>query len=272
MKFKMTLFAAMIAVCALQAQTKPEVLTNKGVIELSKAGFGKDMILSKIESSNCKFDLSTTAMIELKKQGVSEDVVKAMMDQSSTGTSARSGGPSASQGSGGSANTGKKVTAASAKNSKSLASSVDLMNHVYSYEKSNMAVVALDKAVAGIRTKQGPFGGSIMLHVDGAKSPTRVSANSTFSFVINTGSAALPELVLYKLKPGKNKREVASMKVNSFSGVKTGEDVISLNISKLEEGIFLITPVKALIAGEYFFSGKPVANATSTDAYTFGVD
>jgi hypothetical protein len=270
MKFKSTLFAAMITASALQAQTKPEVLTNKGVIELSKAGFGKDMILSKIESSNCKFDMSTTAMIELKKQGVAEDIVKAMMDQNSGG--AGSGGTSASQGSGGSATTGKKVPAASVKNSKSLASSVDLMNHVYSYDKSSMAVVALDKAVAGIRTKQGPFGGSVMLHVDGAKSPTRVSANSTFSFVINTGSASLPELVLYKLKPGKNKREVASMKVNSFSGVKTGEDVISLNVSKLEDGIFLITPVKPLIAGEYFFSGKPVANATSTDSYTFGVD
>ncbi|RYY13876.1 MAG: hypothetical protein EOO04_31165 [Chitinophagaceae bacterium] len=158
------------------------------------------------------------------------------------------------------------------KSANNLAASVDLMNHVYAYNKATQSTVALEKSVAGIRTKQNPFGGSVMLHVDGAKSATRVPSQESMAFVINTGSSALPELILYKLKSGKDKREVASMKVNSFSGMKTGEDVISLNVSKLEDGIFLITPVKSLVKGEYFFSGKPVAGASSADAYSFGVE
>ncbi|RYY15916.1 MAG: hypothetical protein EOO04_27825 [Chitinophagaceae bacterium] len=75
MKFSTILLIFLVFMSASNAQTKPEVLTNKGVIELSKAGFGKDMILAKIESSNCKFDVSTAALIDLKKQGVPDDVV-----------------------------------------------------------------------------------------------------------------------------------------------------------------------------------------------------
>ena len=62
------------------------------------------------------------------------------------------------------------------------------------------------------------------------------------------------------------------MKVNSFTGVKTGEDVIPFNVIKLKEGIFQISPNKTLEKGEYFFTGKPVSNATSVDSFCFGVD
>jgi hypothetical protein len=273
MKFNTILFACFMISSAVFSQTKPEVLTNKGVIELSKAGFGKDMILAKIESSNCKFDVSTAALIDLKKQGVPDDVVKAIMDRSnSTSTSGGTAPAPNTSGSSSSSSNGSKKAIVSSKTANNLAAGVDLMNHVYSYNKSTQAVAPLEKSVAGIRTKQGPFGGSVMLHVDGAKAATRIASQETLSFVINTGSSALPELMLYKLKSGKDKREVASMKLNSFTGMKTGEDVISLNVSKLEDGIFLITPVKSLAKGEYFFSGKPVAGATSADAYSFGVE
>lgn len=254
-----------LAIClfgfiSLFSQAKTEILTNKGVIELSKAGFGKDMILSKIESSTCKFDVTTAALIELKKQGVSEDVVKAIMDRSSVSTQ-----PAKTQ-------SLNREMASPAKSTASLATAVNMMNHVYSLNKTSRAVIPLEKAVAGIRTKQGPFGGSVMIHVEGAKSATRIAANQSQVFVVNTGSGVLPELLLYKLKPGKNKREVASMKVNSFTGMKTGEDVITLNIIKLEDGIFQITPSSTLASGEYLFSAKPVAGASSSDAYTFGID
>ncbi|RYG04100.1 MAG: hypothetical protein EOO02_06885 [Chitinophagaceae bacterium] len=210
-------------------------------------------------------------MIELKKQGVHEDVVKAIMDyQPGTTSNNKSGGGTSATSA--ATSSAKTPAAKSSGKGRSLASSVDLMNHVYNLNKSTNGVTALEKSVAGIRTKQGPFGGSVMLHVDGAKSGVRVAADDNMTFVINTGGSTLPELVLYKLKSGKDKREVASMKINSFTGVKTGEDIVSLNVTKLEDGIFQVTAVKPLVKGEYFFTGKPVAGATSQDAYSFGIE
>ncbi|PVD51658.1 hypothetical protein DC498_13090 [Terrimonas sp.] len=243
------------------ATAKGDALTNKSIIDLHKAGLGDEIILTKIAQSKCAFDLSTDGLIDLKSKGVSADVIKAMMNKSESGT-----GNSA-------INTATiKEPVKSNSSGKTGSPSPELMNHVYVYDKSNQSAKPLEKSVAGIRTKQGMFGGSAMLQVDGAKSAVQIAPAETISFVINTGGATLPELTLYKLKSVKNKREVASMKVNSFSGVKTGEDVISLNISKLSEGIFEVTPAKKLEKGEYFFTGKPAAGANSMDAYTFGIE
>lgn len=240
---------------------KSDALTNKSIVDLHKAGLGDEIILTKIAQSKCAFDLSTDALIDLKSKGVSADVIKAMMNKSESGT-----GNSVAN------TTNAKEPVKSNNSGKTGSPSPELMNHVYFYDKSNQSAKPLEKSVAGIRTKQGVFGGSAMLQVDGAKSAIQLTQSESTSFIINTGGATLPELTLYKVKSVKNKREVASMKVNSFSGVKTGEDVISLNISKLSDGVFEVAPAKKLEKGEYFFTGKPTAGANSMDAYTFGVE
>jgi hypothetical protein len=61
------------------APTEPP-LHNEDVIKLAKAGFKDATILKKIGSSSCQFDTSTDALTQLKKSGVSEAVVEAMMD------------------------------------------------------------------------------------------------------------------------------------------------------------------------------------------------
>lgn len=241
--------------------TKSNALTNKNIIDLHKAELGDDIILAKITQSACAFDLSTEGLIDLKSKGVSADVIKAMMNTIDSGTSnAVANTPTV------------KEPIKTNRAGKTGTPSPELMNHVYVYDKDNQSSTPLEKSVAGIRTKQGMFGGSAMLQVDGAKSAIQLKQSESNSFVINTGGSTLPELTLYKLKSVKNKREVASMKVNSFTGVKTGEDVILLNISKLSEGVFEIAPAKKLEKGEYFFTGKPAAGSNSMDAYTFGVE
>src|SRR5215831_4479619 len=63
------------------AQT--EVLTNSTIIELTKAGLAPDLIVAKMHSSSPKFDVSATALIELKRSGVDDGVI-AWMIQSAT--------------------------------------------------------------------------------------------------------------------------------------------------------------------------------------------
>jgi hypothetical protein len=54
-------------------------LTNAAVVKLVKADFKEKTIISIIESRASRFDLSTEQMIDLKKSGVSEKIILAML-------------------------------------------------------------------------------------------------------------------------------------------------------------------------------------------------
>lgn len=54
-------------------------LTNAAVVKLVKAGFREKSIITIIASRPARFDLSTDRLIELKRTGVSEKVILAMM-------------------------------------------------------------------------------------------------------------------------------------------------------------------------------------------------
>jgi len=72
---------------AVTAQTQTETLTNAKVIEMAKVGLGDEIVLNKIKTSGCKFDVSTDALIELKKGGVSDAVIALMMEKDDGTTS-----------------------------------------------------------------------------------------------------------------------------------------------------------------------------------------
>jgi hypothetical protein len=55
------------------------LLTNASVVKLVKAGFKEKSIITIIGARPVKFDLSTDRLIELKRTGVSEKVILAMM-------------------------------------------------------------------------------------------------------------------------------------------------------------------------------------------------
>jgi hypothetical protein len=57
-----------------------EVLTNDAVVTMVKAGLGEEIVLSKIKASQSQFDLSTEGLLRLKEAGVSETVIKAMVE------------------------------------------------------------------------------------------------------------------------------------------------------------------------------------------------
>lgn len=55
------------------------MLHNEDIVKMIKAGLDNAIILSKINSSRCKFDTSTDALIQLKKNGINASILKAMM-------------------------------------------------------------------------------------------------------------------------------------------------------------------------------------------------
>jgi hypothetical protein len=63
----------------LLAQKKEPALTNMAVVKLAKAGFKEKTIISIISARIPAFDLSPDRMIELKRSGVSEKIIVAML-------------------------------------------------------------------------------------------------------------------------------------------------------------------------------------------------
>jgi len=63
----------------LPAQQKETPLTNAAVVKLAKAGFKEKTIISIISARIPAFDLSPDRMIELKRNGVSEKIIVAML-------------------------------------------------------------------------------------------------------------------------------------------------------------------------------------------------
>lgn len=236
--------------CYVSAQTNAEVLTNQSVIALVKAGLDKSTILATVNNAASKYDVSTTAIINLKKQGVNSEIINAMIARSS----------------GGSTGTVQKSTAQ--------ASDLSMVNHPY-FKGSDTKLQPLEKAVAGLKTKKkalGYGGVSFQYEIAGTKATVNISQKDSVSFLINTAGTALPEFVLYKLKVEKDKRTAVGAEYKTFGGMKAGNNIISFNTVTVGNGIFKISPSKKLDAGEYFFGGKPVQSATTIDVFTFGVE
>ena len=59
---------------------KPEeILTNASVIELQKLGLGEMVIVEKIKTSKCDFDVSLTGLKQLKEANVPDAIIQAMV-------------------------------------------------------------------------------------------------------------------------------------------------------------------------------------------------
>ncbi len=76
--FLRTLGLMLMLVLATSAQK--EVLTNADVIGMSKAGLSSDVILTKIRTSETKFDTTTKSLIELKNETVDDKIISAIIE------------------------------------------------------------------------------------------------------------------------------------------------------------------------------------------------
>ena len=78
---KVFVLVLVAAVAAGRPARASEMLTNEDIIKLVKeGGFPEDIVTQKIKSSECRFDVSTDAMLALKKAGVSDNIIKLMID------------------------------------------------------------------------------------------------------------------------------------------------------------------------------------------------
>jgi hypothetical protein len=79
------LVAALAPAAAARQGAAEDPLTNASVIKLARAGFREKTIISIINSRPARFDLAPDRLIELKKRGVSEKVILAMVARNGDG-------------------------------------------------------------------------------------------------------------------------------------------------------------------------------------------
>src|SRR4051812_36488605 len=65
------------------AYSQEEMMTNDEVISLATAGLNSSIIVNKIRISKSNFDTSTDALIKLKKAGISDEIINAMLEAKS---------------------------------------------------------------------------------------------------------------------------------------------------------------------------------------------
>ena len=73
---------------AAKGPVAPAPMTNQDVIRLVKATIADDVVIAKIKQSKTKFDTSVDALVALKQEGVSDNVIAAMVNPSPAPASA----------------------------------------------------------------------------------------------------------------------------------------------------------------------------------------
>lgn len=74
-----------IAVPCMAQSEKSTVLTNADVVRMVKAGISESIIEREIQMSETSFSTSPSALIELKKHGISDGILAAMLDSRAGG-------------------------------------------------------------------------------------------------------------------------------------------------------------------------------------------
>lgn len=61
------------------ASSAPRPVVNADIVEMSRAGLAPAVLIAKIKNSQCKFDTSPSALVDLKEAGVPDDVLMEMV-------------------------------------------------------------------------------------------------------------------------------------------------------------------------------------------------
>jgi hypothetical protein len=224
---------------------------------MTKAGLGEDVILSMINTQPARFSVTAAAMIALKKEGISDKIIAAMVTKSQPGAS---------------------VPVANATPAGSVASAAEntanLEIGVYFKQKNEWAEVmpeVVNWKTGGMLKTLGTGGlvkGDINGNIKGAQSRNRLIF--PLEFLIKTAEGvAITEYQLIRLHQNKNDREFRTVTggVLHASGGAT-RDVVDFEGKRIGNRTFTVNLPDKLGAGEYGF--LPPGAVTSSNSASIG--
>ena len=274
MKSLLLIFSIFLTLTVKSQTVKPDTLTNQTVIDLKMAGFNATIIKAKIAASYCSFDVSTNAMISLKKAGIPDDVITAMVSKINTAST--------------SIIDSVQSTAPGIYYCKG--QPCDLMElepSVYSQAKTGSSILtSLTYGIAKTKAKATLSNPHANLQLD-EKSPQfyfYFDKSTTNNFGNNSAttywfaSATSPnEFILIKFTTTKKSRDVVTGSWNSYAGMSSGIDdsnKISFKYEKISAGVYKVYTEQPLEKGEYCFmyaGGSATYGAPMQKVYDFGI-
>ena len=254
-----------IAALALSSSAFAEELRNQSVIALSASGIGDEAIIAKIQSSEARFDLSTTQMIALKRRGVSGPVIAAMIaadNQTKGRVTTRSRDASAQF----ERPANKSTLAASRPAGIYLLSNGNLIRLDFNVsgqtKTSGLLGTMLTSGIAATSIKTVLQGESARIQTSDRSPvfyfylPDAVNHANASSFEATTNSPSSPnEFSLIRLVRKNGNREARVGRMN-IGGAKSGvmdKDRIDFRYEDARPGIFTVKPTAPLSVGEYSF-------------------
>lgn len=275
--------ALVVASSSLPAQA--ETLNNAKVVELLGLGLGDEAVIAKIKASDGDYDVSTDALIALKRSGASSPVIAAMIDASSRKTTSQNAVLSIDS-------PDPKVPHAAGiymladwlPAPKMVGINVTTSNQT---KTGGFFGYALTGGLASMSFKAVVPGASARTVSDAAR-PTFYfyfdqARSGGSSAVWSAGSVTSPnEFSLVKFDVKKDRREAKVGKFN-IGGAKAGvmdKDRIAFTYTEISPGVFEVRPDLPLGAGEYGFMtqtstgggpGMAGMGATSAKIFDFSI-
>lgn len=271
---------------AVSAQTPPaatsgsinsDVLTNADILKMVEAKLGDDIIIGKIKSSPGNFDTSIDAVLKLKAAGVSDAVIRAIVEASPPAkpavreASAKEPAPDPNDPmSPHASGIYWKPTQAAEKRM------VKLEPYTYSQGKSTgMFGAAMTAGLSKMKWK---------IVIKGDRAALRITeAAPEFWFYFGTGGEAFSsgpstpdDFALTRLEKKGKDRELVVGK-SGLTGMSAGtrsQDTVALETKQVAPGIYQGRPNRPLEPGEYAFmrAGVTMENLASGKLFDFGVD
>ena len=263
--FRMRSFAlCLLALTVTVSHAQQAALNNDAVVKLAKSGVGDELVVATINAQPGNYSLTTDDMLALKKAGVSDKVIGAMIVKANAPAAAPAAAPA------GPAAANPAVAGVDEvgvyykdRSGKWVPMSPEIVNY-----KSGGALKSF--ATNGI-IKQDRNG-----HIEGETGKIAVTKPVDFLFYVSEGTAA-EEYILLKLRPSNGKSREFRSQTGGVIHSSTGatRDNVEFTPIKIAPRMYQISLPTSATTGEYGI--LPPGAITSTNAasggkiYTFKV-
>lgn len=250
----------LILISTMTVSASAQTFGNESVIALHNAGLGEGTIITKINSLPCGYDVSTDALIALKRSGLSDRVMASMVDRCTSSVRAQG------------------TDSASADVTIKRTPGIYLSQDWLAPKKLLMIrpIVSGGTRTTGIGSIVFPMKSMLVIPQDRSQNLAQ-SRRPVFFFYFDVADRNVSDfgtersraaqsptefsLIKFKLKNNSREIEVGRMSTYYVTNVQKGvkaKDVYSFVPEEIGDGIFKVEPLADMLPGEYafIFSGE----------------
>ena len=242
----------------------PSALTNSGVLSMVKAGFSEGIIIEKIRTSATQFDTSVEALTALKEAGVTDTVIRLMINPTSNADEMKVAGP----GVGGAAAPGG-CEAGPGQTPRWISGASPAM---WYSEQGTPKRIEMTYERGTINHIFAVFVRITLLELHPIKATLRLKGGEVFWTCLNPTDGPLVKFSLDQKSDERNTSLGRGGPWSQGSSISK-DDLVPITYQKTPQGYWEVKPAKPLSAGEYGFVPQGTGIfGLGERVYAFGID